>query len=232
MNHLKTGNKLIFKLFLSAGIFILSQNVRAQNSKTLFYENEFSLSIPHKELWSIDVGLGNRGMLLTSHETEKNKGYQHEHVEVNSFLNYEIHKPVTLSLGLRYRLRDYFDPSETNEFRIIEQLEITPSASSLPLSHRIRLEQRFREILVHRLRYAIDASFQLHNGITVVAGTESLYAIAALAKPEAEQRFALSLENPLLKDLELELTLEYRMEDLLRNLAHEFFLITGITLSL
>ena len=202
----------------------------SQQPQSWFYENEFDLSVPIDSTWSMDIGVGNRGMLQETLDGEKVTGYQHEHIELNHFTNYRAKESVILSLGLRYRFREIFDSAQTDEFRIIEQVKLEPINSSL--SHRFRLEQRFREYTIHRFRYNIAYLTPLSKNFTLSVGTEALYGISSQVKPEAEQRFSLSIENSFFQNLELELGFDYRMENYARNLAHEFFVITGINYAL
>ena len=213
-------------------IFLGFNHGFSQNSRSYFYENEFDLSLPVKNNWSMDIGLGNRGMLRESSEDGKTSGYMHEHLELNHFTNYKLGEPLVLSLGLRYRFRELFNSSETNEFRIIQQVEYEPSSSSIQLSHRLRLEQRFREHTIHRVRYELEFDQPINDVFSLGAGTEALYAVSTHLKPEVEQRFSLSLENTSFKDLELGLSFEYRMENYVRNLSNEFFIITGVSYAL
>lgn len=223
--------KKLKKLVLSGFLLIMgSYSCLGQNSESYFYENELSLSVPLKNKWSMDVGFGNRGMLQKRQEGEKILGYQHEHLEINHFTNYTVRESVVLSLGLRYRFSELFDEASTDEFRIIEQFAFAPASSAL--SHRIRLEQRFRENTIHRLRYELGYTKTLSSIFALGLATEALYAVSAQTGPEAEQRFSVGIENSSFKDLELELSLEYRMENYLRNLEHEFYFMTGVSLSL
>lgn len=222
--------KLKILLLLGFWLIVGSYSGLGQNSESYFYENEISLSVPLKEKWSMEVGLGNRGMFQERLEGEKISGYQHEHLEINHFTSYRARQSFVLGLGLRYRFREPFDDSKTDEFRIIEQVGLAPASSTF--SHRFRLEQRFRENTIHRLRYKLGHSTPLSSIFTLGVATEALYSVSAQTRPEAEQRFVVGLENSSFKDLELELTLEYRMENYLRHLGHEYFIITGVSFSL
>jgi hypothetical protein len=202
----------------------------AQDQQSWFYENEFDVSIPVQEKWTMEVGVGNRGLLQERENGEQVSGYEHQHLELNYFANYNLREASVLSLGLRYRFKELFDDSETNEFRIIEQLELKPLNSAL--SHRFRLEQRFREEVTHRGRYELGFSTPINDELSFEAATEALYSVTVHFKPEAEQRFSIGLKNSSFKDLDLGLSVEYRMENYARDLAHEFFLGTGVSLSL
>ena len=220
------------KKFILLGLFfLLSGNLCfSQNPQSYFYENELDLLFPIEGKWFMNVGLGNRGLLQERLDGEKISGYQHEHVELNHFTIYIAKETLELSLGLRYRFKELFDPSETDEFRIIEQIGLEPANS--PLAHRFRLEQRFREHTAHRIRYRLGYSKPINNNFSYGVGTETLYAVSAHSKPEAEQRFLINLENESFDNIELELSFNYRIEDYTNDLEHEFFIITEINLYL
>lgn len=213
-------------VFLFAGLnFAFSQD-----PKIYYYENEVDIFIPVSSKWFMEVSLGNRGILHERVDGAKVSGYQHEHVDITNFSSYLANRSTLLSLGLRYRFKELFDPSEKDEFRIIEQVEL--EQIYLNLSHRFRLEQRFREDITNRIRYDITYALLINKKMSLDVGAEALYAISNLDKPEAEQRFAMGLERVISKNIELELNFEYRIEDYTRNLVHEFFFITGLNLIL
>ena len=230
------GNIIESVFFIKMNFFILfiflgSNLGFSQNSRSYFYENEFDLSLPVGSNWSMNIGFGNRGMLRERLEDGETSGYNHEHLEFNHFTNYKLGEPFVLSLGLRYRFRELFDSSETDEFRIIEQVEYNSSNSSIQLSHRFRLEQRFRKHTIHRVRYELEFVQPMGRVFSLGAGTEALYAVSPHLKPEAEQRFLLNFENTSFEDLELGLSFQYRMENYTRHLSNEFFIITGVSLT-
>lgn len=215
-------------LFLFSVLF--SCLTYSQEATSYYYENELDFALPLAGKWSMEVGLGNRGLLQERFDGEKVSGYAHEHIELNHFTNYRTSESVVLSLGFRYRFRELFEDAATDEFRIIEQVSIQPSNSSF--SHRFRVEQRFRENTIHRLRYNLGYTVPMGQNYTLGLGAEALYAVSTQLKPEAEQRFSIGIETDYFQDLELGLSLQYRMENYTRDLAHEIFLITGIAVSL
>lgn len=219
---------LLFALFF---LFLLVGTGRsyAQNPHSFFYENEFNLDIPTETAWAFAVGFANRGMLQERVAGEKVGGYQHEHLELSQFTTYNTSPNLSLSLGFRYRWRETFDPDERDEFRIIQQLEYGHPNSPIGLEHRIRTEQRLREATIYRARYELETSHRLSNQLSLGLATEALYAVASGLKPEVEQRFSLGLQNSSWEKLELELKLEYRMENYARSLENEYFVITELT---
>lgn len=219
------------KLFLWLLFFLVipgSGFLHSQNPHQFYYENEFNVEIPTELAWSFEVGLGNRGILQERMEGEQISGYQHDHIEINQFTLYETSENLTLSLGLRYRLREMFDPGEKDEFRIIEQLEYNHPFSTLNLEHRVRIEQRFREATIYRTRYELEGSYPLNDYLEIGAATEALYAVSSSLKPEAEQRFSIRFINSSLDKLGIEFVLQYRMENYARDLENEYFLITEL----
>ena len=214
-------------------LFIIGCNFTfSQTSKSYFYENEVDFNLPLGEKWAMEMGIGNRRMLWESFIGEKISNYQHEHLEIGNFTNYKSTDILVISLGLRYRFKELFDSTEINEFRIIEQIKFEPNNSPLKLSHRIRLEQRFREHTVHRLRYEAEISELLNEHFSVGTGTEALYAVSTELQPEAEQRFSIGLENTSFSNLELGIDFQYRLENYTRRPEHEFFIISGVSLDL
>ena len=219
-------------VLISVLLTFVSAVTYSQAPNLYFYENEFDLNFGIKEKWSMDIGFGNRGMLAEREGGAKVSGYQHEHIELNQFTNYNPSEALMLSLGLRYRFKELFDNSETNEFRIIQQVEYEPGKGLWPVSHRLRLEQRIREDFIHRLRYELGVSKELSEVFSLELSTESLYSVASGLKPEAEQRVALGIENKYFNNLEIEVNFEYRMENYVRDLVYEFFIVTGFTLGI
>ena len=225
--------KTFFKPGALLILFFMSGNhiVFAQTPSSWYYENEFDLAIPLREKWTIEIGFGNRG-LFTEKIGEESSGYKHQHLELNQFTHYSAPKNLILSLGLRYRFKELFDQLETDEFRMIEQIEMESVYSSMSLFQRFRLEQRFRVNTVHRMRYQIGFDKPINDSFSWEVSTEALYSVSAKAPPEAEQRFNLGLENSSFENLEVELNFEYRIEDYARYPGHEFFIITGVSLTL
>lgn len=220
-------NKILFFMVL---FFLGSYASFSQNSKSYFSENEFELSFPVATDWSMEIGTGYRRLLQERMEGEKISGSRHEHLELNYFNNYEVNKSLVLSLGLRYRFKELFNDAEADEFRIIEQVGISPENSRF--SHRFRLEQRFKEEVLHRVRYELEFSHSISPAFSFGASTEALYAVSTRLKPEAEQRFSIGIENSSIKDIGLGLSLEYRIENYALDPGHEFFIVTGVSLSL
>lgn len=225
--YVKVFAALLLPLLLSGNDALYSQNPHV-----FYYENEFNLEIPTRSAWSFEAGFANRGMLEERLEGERVSGYEHNHIELNQSNTYRASENLKLSLGLRYRFRKIFDADEANEFRLIQQLEYEQPDFPIDLEHRIRIEQRFREATIFRARYELETSHQLNNNFSLGAATEALYAVSPSTKPEAEQRFSLGLQNSSFDKLQLELKLEYRMENYARALENEYFVITELSYEL
>ncbi|WP_081212252.1 DUF2490 domain-containing protein [Salegentibacter sediminis] len=220
-------NKVTLR-FIIIFVFLAGFAGQAQAPGEFYYESEFDLSFPAKKNWSIDLSFGNRGMLLRRENGTKTAGYQHSHIEFSQFTNYNFSEAAIISLGLRYRFKEIFDATEADEFRIIEQLELENAKAPLSLSQRFRLEQRFKKKTEHRLRYELGFSRPINQVWSFGIDTEFLYTMAKHFKPEAEQRFSIGLENEAFKNLEWEISLEYRLENYTRDLTHELFMVSGV----
>lgn len=221
---------LLFKFSLSFIFLLLTSNISFSQDHPVsyFYENEFNFSIPLKNKLSMDIGLGNRGMILSQSASERISDYQHQHIEIEQFTNYQIKEYLVGSIGAKYRFREMFSTSKVDEFRLMEELEL--QANSI-WSHRIRLEQRFRKNTTHRARYNIEYSTPIRKDWTFILGTEFLYSISKRLKPEAEQRFSAGIETSVFKDINLGVNAEYRMENYARDLSHEVFLVSSFELN-
>lgn len=164
----------VFIIFL----FIGNKLAYPQNPQSYFFENEFDASLSLESKWSMDFGVGSRGMFQERFDGERISGYEHDHLELNYFTNYQTNESFVYSLGLRYRFREIFDPIETDEIRIIKQIEFDPVNSRLV--HRLRLEQRFRKNTIHRLRYDLAYMFPLYQNLSFAFGMK-LYMLFPLS---------------------------------------------------
>lgn len=178
------------------------------------------------------IGLANRGLVQERLRGEEISGYRLEHLELAGFTNYHFRKSAVFSLGIKYRLKEIFNSSEINEFRLIEQLEFKSGPPALRLIQTIRLEQRFRNTTIHRFRYEWEVQQPFDERLYFLLRTEALYAVSVGLKPEVEQRFSVGFQASILENLDLKLDWEYRMEHFSRDLAHEFFFLSGISLDL
>ena len=83
-------------------------------------EPEFAVRISTETRWSFSFGFANRGILIKAIDAEYASENVTEHIELNHYTIYNMDENSELSLGLRYRFREMFDPGNENLFRIIQ----------------------------------------------------------------------------------------------------------------
>ena len=170
---------------------------------------------------------------------ENGNPYAVQHLEFSHFTTYESGFYGSISLGLRYRNRDWFDPSRSNEIRLTQQYNYARNYNQYRLGHRVRVEQRFYENeTVYRARYRANLDFplqglRLDNGEFYAAvGLETLYSISAQEQPDLNQRLTLTLGNQLSGTLKLQIAAEYRKDDLTINQENRVFFYTAAKIKL
>ena len=205
----------------------------AQTPSYFFWEPEFSIGFESSEKWSHTFGIADRALLSGYQDGEQIAEFQNEHLELNHFTQYKTGANTSVSLGLRYRFKELFEESSYDELRFVEQFKVSHPNSDLGLGHRIRVEQRFKNIITeHRFRYQFGGSKDLNEEFALGLSTEALLTLANQVKPSLEQRFLLEITNSTFENLELSIGLDYEMADYNNALEHEFFLLTGVALEL
>lgn len=214
--------------FFKVLFLIVPFSLFAQETQFLS-QHELGLSYNPASRWSYNFEVTNRNTL----PTEKTP-FTAQHIEFSQFTTYESGFYSSLSLGLRYRNRDWFDSSRSNEIRLTQQYNYARSYNQYRLGHRLRVEQRFYEDeTVYRARYRLNLDFplqglRLDNGEFYTAiGLETLYSISALSQPELNQRLTLTLGNQISKLLKLQIAAEYRKEDLIIEHDNRVFFYTA-----
>ncbi len=212
--------------------FSVTRQAYSQDTHSLLLEPEFNVVLQNGQPWSYSFGIAHRGIVLEVYEEEKVPNYYTEHLELNHYTQYSFRFPLQIALRVRYRFRDIFDNLEHDELRFIEEFEYRHTEWRLQPEHRLRIEQRIENILRHRFRYELGVSQPISQEFTATLATEALYSIAKNEKPEPEQRFEIGLENTSFENLKLYLGLEYRLDNYLKDLQREYFILTGATLNL
>ncbi|MAZ27870.1 MAG: hypothetical protein CL868_12435 [Cytophagaceae bacterium] len=210
-------------------IFILFSTV-CSAQVDLYLQPEISINYTPLNRWSFNFGVGNR-TLVVQDGVDKWKA---QHLEFTHFTSYESGFYSKISLGLKYRNRDWFDPARGDEYRITQQYSHARSYNSLRVSHRIRFEQRlYTHETVYRARYRIGIDTPL-QGLALNTGefygsltTEILYSISHNARPELDQRITTSLGNQIMDGLKLQLGLEYRFENHIHENSQRILLTTA-----
>lgn len=218
-------------LFTAAFFFCFGAAI-AQTPKAFFWEAEFDVELPQQGNWEFSFGAANRYLFFSEVDGNRVNEDDQQHIEINHFTQYKTSPNAAFSLGFRYRFRETFEKNRHDEFRIIEQFNYTHRGSFLEPAHRLRFEQRFREMTIYRLRYRLGISQPLSKDFELVLSTEFLYSMVKNIRPEAEQRFSLELENSSFENLELSLGFDLRREDFTGFPGTEYYLLTGASLQL
>lgn len=221
---------LLFSALLFAGT--TGTKLLAQTPNSLLWEPEFEVEFSTAERWSHSFGIANRSSVFTYVEGERVADAAQEHLELNHFTAYKTGSQSAVALGIRYRFREAFDESRHDELRFIEQFSYKHPETFLNWSHRFRFEQRLRELTIYRLRYQLGISRPLGEEFGLGLATEFLYSMVNGLSPEAEQRFTLKAENTSLQNIELSAGIEFRKESYLHSPENNFYLLTGVSLSL
>lgn len=215
-------------LFLSCSISAIAQST----PRSLLWEPEFSATLPSENDWSFSFGVANRYLFNTQLQGERVNEDDQQHFELNQFTHYKTSENATLSLGFRYRFREAFEDSRHDEFRIIQQFGYKLRGVLFTPAHRIRIEQRFRDVTIFRLRYRIGITQPLGEEFALGLSTEFLHSMVRNERPETDQRFTFNLENSSFKNLKILAGLELRREDYTGNPASEIYILSGISLQL
>lgn len=222
-----------FWILILAAIFTAEfYSAVAQTPRSYLWEAEFEVKLPQQGKWNFFFGTGNRYLFLSEVDGAKINEWEQQHIELTHFTQYYSGKNAAVGLGLRYRFREIFSEDLRDEVRIYQQFDYTHTGSFLTPAHRLRFEQRFREETTYRLRYELGISQPIGKSFDLRISSEFLYSMLKDQKPEMEQRITLELENYTFKNLELNLGLEMRREDLTGLPGTEFFLVTGASLQL
>lgn len=234
MSSFLRKKKVLLLKFIIPFLFLLdSSNVYSQEIETLMLEPELNFSFSTKSRWSFSLGLANRGILLEKINAESFSENQTKHLEVNQWTNYSLNDLSSLSLGIRYRIRDIFDVPNENEFRIIQQFYSGKVAPFEGWHHRGRFEQRYRpSIMIFRLRYQLEYWKPLNKNSSLGFNIEALYNMSRKSKPAPEQRISIFGHHSFWENWEVKLGLEFRMDNYIRQQENSVFVLTWFTYNL
>lgn len=173
---MKRFRNIIFLLFfLSSGKVILAQS-------PVIWEPEAAFSFGINDRLSGNGKIVLRYPLGMMGNSELTSRFRNSLLEGQAFINYRLLSGQRITLGLLYGVTDPWEDLPRPEFRIIEQYSFRTRVAKHAFSHRMRLEQRFRDKdLQQRMRYRITTDFPLQGSRTdpgewyIIAGTEFLF---------------------------------------------------------
>lgn len=201
-----------------------------QNDFRVFSEPEISINHGISSRYKINFSIGSRQFVYADQEYQ----FKNRQLEVSHFSTYVINGANSLSFGVKYRNRAWFEDS-SNEFRLTQQYNFLHASSSLRFGHRFRNEQRFYEDeTVFRLRYrfALDVplnGFQLDVGEAYfVASNEWLYSLSSQEQPLLDTRLNSSIGWLLNKATKFQVGLQYRFENLNVTIEQQLFVLSAL----
>lgn len=177
---------------------------------------EHNLSINHKVsgLYKYNFSVSTRHYIYNN----KTTNIHIRQLDFKHFSTYNLSLDNSISLGLQYRNRNWFENSN-NEIRITQQFNTTTRLRALRFGHRFRTEQRIsKPKTTHRFRYRFAVDFPLNGEqldigeAYIIASNEALYSVAKAVKPELDYRITTLLGWLYSKNLKLQFGLEYRFE--------------------
>lgn len=217
-------------LFIILTFFFATVGI-SQEKFTGNYEPIIGLEYDLNEIYSHEFSIEGR----INWYDEKDYNFHVKQLDLAHFSSLKLNDNNKLALGVQYRFEENFGGNDQNELRFTEEYKYIISRGITKLKHRVRLEQRFAGSLTsHRFRYKFGISQPLNpnmndgNGIYLSASLESLLTVSNAFRPEYEQRISGGIGWPLTKHAELDLGIQYRLDDFTQNLGHELFFVTGL----
>lgn len=203
--------KLKIVLFIA---MFYSSSLMAQNYFSALGEHNLSINHNVSGIYKYNFSVSTRHYIYNKETTNVHI----RQLDFKHFSTYSLSLDNSISLGLQYRNRDWFEHSN-NEIRITQQFNTITRLRALRFGHRFRAEQRITNPkTTHRFRYRFAVDFplngeQLNIGEAyIVATNEALYSVATAIKPELDYRITTQLGWLYSKNLKLQFGLEYRFE--------------------
>lgn len=226
-------SKSPFLIFLFATLF-LNQDLKAQDNVEFLAEPEFSIDLATKTRWSHSFGIASRDIIFEEEQFHFNV----QHIELSHFTGYKLNKANKVSLGVRYRFKELFNDTKTDELRIVEQFSHAIKKENLKIGHRLRIEQRITDITRNRSRYRFSLEFPLNNTeeprkiFSLKTSAEALWMIGKKIPTTYEQRLSVSVGKQIGVNTDLDLGIQYRLSDYTHQAEHNFILITGLNVKI
>lgn len=197
-------------------VLVCSLNIQAQDYFSSIGEHQIAVNHKTNNSYSYNFSLATRHFIYN----KSNYYIKIRQVDFKHFSTYNLNLNSSLSFGLHYRNKDWFE-NTPNELRLTQQYNYKNRKGELRFGHRFRTEQRITQPkTIHRFRYRLALDFplkgkQLDIGETYfVASNEVLYSLAKVDKPELDYRITTQLGFLATKNLKLQFGLEYRFEAL------------------
>lgn len=208
---------------------LLGLAIHAQSDFTAFGESDFAVNYKVSQNYRVNFKLSSRYYLYED-ATFNSRLRQ---LDVVHFSTFSLTFNHSLSLGIQYRNRDWFEDS-SNELRLTQQFNYTKKRFSKRYGHRFRLEERiFDQSTTFRMRYRFALDFPLKGErldvgeAYMVTSMEALWSMNKLFSPELDHRTTVQLGYQLSKSLKLQTGLQYRFEALNIDTQQRLFVMTS-----
>lgn len=222
------------RLFIFSSFFCLVKLSFAQNDFSILNESNISINHNISQTYKLNFSFKGRNFLFRNKEIT----IRQRQVEIGHFSRFSMTPRSSLSIGVMYRNKNWFDELE-NEFRTTIQFNTKHILESLRFGQRYRAEQRFFETFTtFRFRYRLALDFplqgeQLNVGEPYFIGTgEFLWSMTRHIKPELDHRWSVQIGWLLVKRTKLQVGLEYRFDQFNTYLNQKLFLLTAAVFNL
>lgn len=206
-------------------------SIVAQNGFDVLGETSFAVNTQISNRYNANFSLRSRYFIYEDNDFNFNV----RQIDLAHFSNYKLDFRHSISLGIQYRNRTFFEDI-SNEIRFIQQYDIRTLHKTSRFGHRFRFEQRlFENITIFRLRYrfAVDTPLngdKLDPGEAyLIKSVEAVFNTSKQFQPSYDIRLNAQLGWLTSKSFRLQFGVEYRLEAL--NIATRqrlLILTTGV----
>lgn len=218
-----------FRIITSAFLIFFSMSIVAQEDLLTQVDLSWKYKPNPEGRWSYKFGSGYRSTFFTAGKFDYNTGF----LQLSVAPSFSINSNQSVSLEVRYRIKELFDSQLTDEKRIIQQYSHSHTLNKVKLKGRLRVEQRFRDRFNLRNRYRIGVSFAINKNSNPLkewiftSETETLWSITPHKSTTFDQRFTVVLEKPISEKIVLKLKPQYRYLDYTHD-ARDVWRVYGI----
>jgi hypothetical protein len=217
-------------------LIILWQNSsRAQEDYIAYLQPQLSLNYKVAPSYTHNLMLNSRNFIFENQDIQ----IRGRHIDLSHFSTFKTGVSTSVGAGLLYRFRKPFDSSQINEFRFIQQFNITMNPLFARFGHRVRSEQRFLPGgTIHRFRYRFAIDFPLAGEKVdlkeayLILNTEALLSVSVGIKPQFDQRLNAAIGWLLNETLQLQTGVEHRWENYTGKTQPVLFLTSSVLFSL
>lgn len=215
---------MVFTCFLTHG----------QSNFASLGESSFILNKGFSSSYKANFSLRTRYFLYQNSDFQ----FTNRQVDLVHFSTFKLGFDYSLSFGIQYRNRTFFDQGG-NEVRLTQQINYKTIIHELRFGYRLRFEQRlFSNFTLFRSRYRFALDFPL-QGLKLdigenylVTSTEFLLSLGKVIKPQYGFRLTSEIGWVVSENLKLQGGLEYRRETFNTNQGHFLFVLTSAILEL